>query len=89
MTPLKVKPKPKIVTNSSTEIQLGATEGRSREELNRLLMDLYRPYLRTYPKTEFAEVLKERYQVAETRQMNTEQLEDLIFFMEGRMKAVA
>ncbi len=62
---------------------------RSREELNRALMSLHRPYLTQFPETRFADLLTERYRVAETRLMTIEQLDDLVKFMEQRIASVA
>ncbi len=62
---------------------------RRREELNRVLMNLYRPYLTRFPQTQFADLLQERYNVGETRLMSIEQLEDLIQLMEAKLKSVA
>ncbi len=62
---------------------------RPREQLNRSLMSLYRPYLTRFPNTQFAELLGARYGVAETRLMTIEQLEDLVQFMEGQLRSAA
>jgi hypothetical protein len=62
---------------------------RSREELNRVLMNLYRPFLTQFPQTQFSTLLGERYGVAETRLMTIEQLEDLVRFMEDKLQSVA
>jgi hypothetical protein len=67
----------------------GSSKARPREELNKVLMNLYRPFLTHYPQTQFADLLKSRYSVSETRLMTVEQLEDLIGFMEQKLKAVA
>jgi hypothetical protein len=67
----------------------GSTGPRPREELNRILMNLYRPYLTQFPDTQFATLLKQRYGVGETRLMAVEQLEDLVKFMEQKMKSAA
>ncbi len=76
-------PRPGLTTSPSTA---GA---RSREELNRILMNLYRPYLNQFPDTQFAKLLQERYTVTETRLMSVEQLEDLVQFMEVKLQSVA
>lgn len=62
---------------------------RPREELNRILMNLYRPYLNQFPQTQFSQLLQSRYHVGETRLMTVEQLEDLIRFMEAKLESVA
>lgn len=62
---------------------------RPREELNRILLNLYRPFLTQFPQTQFAQLLQSRYQVAETRLMSVEQLEDLVGFLESKLKSVA
>lgn len=62
---------------------------RSREQLNRSLMNLYRPYLTKFPNTKFAEILKDRYQVEETRLMTVEQMDDFVQFLEEKLKSVA
>jgi hypothetical protein len=59
--------------------------GKSREQYNRVLMNLYRPYLTKYPETRFVELLYGRYNVGETRLMTLEQMEDLVQFMEGQL----
>ena len=74
-------PRPGLTTSTS-----GA---RPREELNRILMNLYLPYLNQFPDTQFAKLLQERYTVAETRLMSVEQLEDLVLFMEAKLQSVA
>lgn len=62
---------------------------RPREQLNRILMSLYRPYLTKFPETRFVELLQSRYGVGETRLMSLEQVEDLVKFMEERLKTAA
>jgi hypothetical protein len=62
---------------------------RTREQLNRLLMTLYRPYLTKYPETRFVELLQTRYNVGETRLMSLEQIEDLLQFMEQQLESAA
>lgn len=62
---------------------------RTREELNRVLMRLYRPFLVKFPATHFPEFLTERYHVTETRFMTLEQLENLVQLMEEKLKSVA
>jgi hypothetical protein len=67
----------------------GTSSGRTRDQLNRTLMNLYRPYLTKYPETRFVELLQGRYNVGETRLMSLEQIEDLVKFMEGQLQEVA
>jgi hypothetical protein len=62
---------------------------RPREQLNRILMNMYRPYLTRFPETKFVDLLNTRYGVAETRLMTVEQMEDLIRFMETQLQSVA
>jgi hypothetical protein len=64
------------------------TPKSTREDLNRILMNLYRPYLTSFPATQFDQLLKSRYQVQETRLMTVEQLEDLTNYMQARMATV-
>jgi hypothetical protein len=52
-------------------------------------MNLYRPYLTQFPQTQFAELLASRYGVGETRLMTVEQLDDLVRFMDEKLRAVA
>jgi hypothetical protein len=81
---------PAGLTTAATAASGGrAPKARPREELNRVLMNLYRPFLTHFPQTQFAELLKQRYGVGETRLMTVEQLEDLIGFMEQKLQAVA
>jgi hypothetical protein len=67
----------------------GGKPQRSREQLNRLLMNLYRPYLSKFPDTRFVELLQGRYGVGETRLMSLEQIGDLIQYMEKQMESAA
>lgn len=62
---------------------------RSRDQLYRILMSLYRPYLAKFSDTKFVEFLTARYGVGETRLMTEDQMEDLVAFMEGRLKESA
>jgi hypothetical protein len=64
-------------------------QGRSRDQLNRILMNLYRPYLSKFPDTRFVELLYGRYNVGETRLMTVEQLEDLVEYMEAQLRTAA
>jgi len=67
----------------------GAARAPSRDQLNRTLMNLYRPYLSKFPETRFVELLQGRYNVGETRLMTVEQLQDLISYMEQQLQSVA
>jgi hypothetical protein len=62
---------------------------RSRDQLNRILMNLHRPFLTRYPDTKFVDLLKSRYGAGETRLLTVEQMEDLVQFMENQLKSVA
>jgi hypothetical protein len=64
----------------------GTGSGKSREQYNRVLMNLYRPYLTKFPETRFVELLYGRYNVGETRLMTLEQMEDLVQFMEAQLQ---
>lgn len=68
---------------------LKKASARSRDQLNRILMNLYRPYLTKFPETRFVELLQSRYNVGETRLMTIEQIEDLVQYMEQQLKSVA
>lgn len=83
--PLAEKGKP---VEASAEKAPTLLSTRSREELNRVLMAHYRPFLTAFPNTQFAPLLTSRYNVSETRLMTVEQLEDLIAYIEGRLKSV-
>lgn len=86
-----VKGESKVVTPKAPPASNAAPGNatRPREELNRVLMNLYRPYLAQFPETQFSQVLQQRYNVAETRLMTVEQLEDLVQFLETRLRSVA
>lgn len=99
----KVGAKTKTITPNKTE-QTEATHSasavearglttqnsrRAREELNRVLLQLYRPFLAQFPQTQFATLLNGRYKVGETRLMSVDQLEDLVQFMEQKLRSVA
>jgi hypothetical protein len=71
-----------------TEIKNQLVELR-REQLNRLILNLYRPYLMRYPDQHFSDLLQQRYRLAETRLMTVDQLQDLIVFMEQRLRQIA
>lgn len=58
-----------------------ASKDGSREQLNRVLMNLYRPFVARYPETRFVDLLQERYNVPETKLMTINQIEDLVTFM--------
>jgi hypothetical protein len=64
-------------------------DSRPREELNRILMNLYRPFLAQFPQTQFSQLLQSRYNVGETRLMTVEQLDDLVRHMEEKLRSVA
>jgi hypothetical protein len=90
------KPAPKPAAQSSSpppvtpkSLKTSSVDPAPREEINRVLMNLYRPYLTHFPKTEFSPLLLERYGVGETRLMTTEQLQDLVTYMEQKLKAVS
>ena len=72
---------------SSSSPAVAPSAVKPREELNRMLMNLYRPYLAAHPGTNFATLLQGRYGASETRLMTVEQLTDLVSFMEGRLIA--
>lgn len=78
---------PKAAVQPKTETAAGKKTTRSREQLNRVLMNLYRPYLTKYPDTRFVELLQNRYNVGETRLMTIEQIEDLVSFMEQQLSS--
>jgi hypothetical protein len=63
------------------------TEAKNRDQYNRVLMNLYRPYLSKFPETRFVELLYGRYNVGETRLMTLEQMEDLVSFMEQQLQS--
>jgi hypothetical protein len=81
----RAKPAPKM-TPSTGETKKTA---RPREQLNRILMNLYRPYLIRFPDAKFVEILNSRYGVGETRLMTVEQMEDLVQYMEEQLRAAA
>lgn len=62
---------------------------RTREQLNRMLMSLYRPYLSRFPETRIMDLLQSRYQVSETRMMTLEQIADLVQYMERQLAQAA
>lgn len=62
---------------------------RTRDQLNRILLSLYRPYLTRFPKTRFMDLLRSRYGVPETRMMTQEQIEDLVQYMEQQLANAA
>jgi hypothetical protein len=82
-------PAPKYTPAVRPGLTRAAVGIKPREELNRMLMNLYRPFLVQFPQTQFAQLLQGRYNVAETRLMTVEQLEDLIQFMEVKLRSVA
>lgn len=80
------------VPQISRSVPQAQTKSRSlttREQLNRTLMNLYRPFLVRFPKTKFVELLTQRYGVGETRLMTLEQVQDLIQYMEEQLKMAA
>ncbi len=83
--------KPGLTTGKGGAKAKASSSGkaRPREELNRILMGLYRPYLAQFPETQFSQLLQSRYGVAETRLMTVEQLEDLVEYLEERLRSVA
>ncbi len=62
---------------------------RLRDELNRRLMALHRPFMNRYPDTRFPDLLNQRYGVDETRLLATDQLEDLLSFLEEKLSSAA
>lgn len=77
-------PESAVITSVKTaHVKSVASQGR--EELNKTLMSLYRPYLTAYPQTQFAELLMEKYGKSETRQMSLEELASLIIYLQGRL----
>jgi hypothetical protein len=81
-------PKPGLKTEKPEKAKKSVSGvNRTRDQLNRILMNLYRPYLTRYPETRFAELLSDRYKVGETRLLTVEQMEDLVGFMEGKLAA--
>lgn len=87
--PAAAMPKPGLTKAAVKPVKVAVANQRPREELNRILMNLYRPYLQKYPETQFSDLLQTRYKVAETRLMTVEQLDDLVQYMETRMEVAA
>lgn len=84
--------RPGLKTSASPQAQSPIQEKkppRSRDQLNRVLMNLHRPFLTRFPETKFVDLLNSRYGVGETRLMTLEQIEDLVQFMENQLKSVA
>lgn len=86
--PTSTKPASSAAKATSSAASPGRASGsghqpRSRDELNRRLMNVYRPYLTLYPETRFVDLLQERYKVGETRLMTVEQLEEFLTWMEA------
>lgn len=79
----------KSAEKGSEKASKGKSSARSREQLNRVLMNLYRPYLTKFPETRFVELLQTRYNVGETRLMTLEQIEDLVSYMEQQLSSAA
>ncbi len=86
---LTTQPPAKAAEKGAEKPSKGKTSARSREQLNRVLMNLYRPYLTKFPETRFVELLQARYNVGETRLMTLEQIEDLVSFMEQQLSSAA
>ncbi len=59
---------------------------KGRKHYNRVLMNLYRPYMMKFPETSFPKLLLKRYGVTETRLITVEQLADLAGYLEGQIK---
>lgn len=57
-----------------------------RDILNKKLMELYTPYLKKFPSTQFPVLLKEKYGVEETRLMTVEQLKNLVDNMDKELR---
>lgn len=49
------------------------------------LMKVYQPFLTKWPTTQFPQLMMDRYQTAETRLMTTEQLKDLVHYLESQL----
>lgn len=82
-------PKAKDPAPTTASPESAATEHPDRAKSNRILMNLYRPYLTKFPETRFIELLIKRYGVGETRLCTLEQLHDLIQYMEGKLRGDA
>src|SRR6185312_5300804 len=83
------QPKPQIKSNHiiTPVIQDAAKKMTTREETNKKLKQIYRPYISQFPSINFKTLLLERYQVEETRLITLEQLQDLVHFMEDQLKS--
>lgn len=65
----------------------GESTNKKREDLNRLLMKFYVPYLDKYPKTSFRGLLEGRYDgIPETKLLSVPQLQDLVTYMQTELK---
>jgi hypothetical protein len=75
-----VKPPAPASTKTAANGQTDHAEDKSpaRVRLNAEVMRLYRPVMAAYPDIQFVKMLTERYGVAETRFMTTEQMTDLV-----------
>lgn len=76
-------------TRTPTQEEASKAGARSRDLINKDLMEIYKPYMQRFPGTQFPELLISRYNVAETRLMTVEQLEDLVTYLQNRMKAAS
>lgn len=74
--------------DGSKETQSGTQPRPTRENLNKALLSLYRPYLTQFPQVNFSDLMLDRYGVGETRLMTIEQLADLIGFIENKLMLV-
>jgi hypothetical protein len=52
-------------------------------------MALHRPFMNRFPDTRFPDLLNQRYGVDETRLLATDQLEDLLSFLEEKLSSAA
>ncbi len=89
----KPEAEPEAALAAQTGLRTGsrpATHSRRlRDELNRRLMALHRPFMNRYPDTRFPDLLNQRYGVDETRLLATDQLEDLLSFLEEKLSSAA
>jgi hypothetical protein len=76
-------------TGLRTTSRPAAHSRRLRDELNRRLMALHRPFMNRFPDTRFPDLLNQRYGVDETRLLATDQLEDLLSFLEEKLSSAA
>ncbi len=89
----KPEAEPEGAVSPQTGLRTGsrpaAHSRRLRDELNRRLMALHRPFMNRYPDTRFPDLLNQRYGVDETRLLATDQLEDLLSFLEEKLSSAA